>query len=253
MTINAVFDKIAFQYDENRGGEARGREFAEHLAPFLRREDPVLDLGAGTGVVAAAVQAAGFDVVGLDNSSEMLKFAAPRVKHLVWSDMNKLPFIDRFFGTVYCIWAFHLVDNVSAALCEVRRVLKPGGAFLNCSAANGQISPPNDRAGQIVWEMQSALSGRELWRDNPDQLAAYAVSAGFSHERVVEIRHAYTTSAAKIALHLERAGMSTLQRATPDQQRDIVEPAIAALRALPNQDAPIERQRVHQLTILRAF
>lgn len=250
MTKPAIFDSIAFQYDENRGGEERGHRFAASFAPLLDRNERVLEIGVGTGVVASALEAQGFNIIGVDVSREMLKRALNRVRQVVWTDMNALPFVENSFGSVYAVWALHLARNIPEMLHEIRRILITGGAFLNCSAANRNLVPINDRAEEIMLGVHAALAGEELTVDSPKQLEGYADAAGFSFERVVDIPHDYETTPAKIALHLERRGMSVLQRATPEQVRDIIEPALAELKALPEQ--VLHRRRIHQITVLRA-
>lgn len=251
--MNAIFDKIAFQYDENRGGKTRGVQFAEVIDPLIDKNKRVLEMGVGTGVVAGALQNNGCDVIGVDISSEMLKFAVDRVFALVWSDMNKLPFLDDFFGCIYSVWALHLVDDISGSLTEARRVLSSGGCFINCSAANAQVSPLNDPAGQIVADMQLQLSGPQLTRDSPEELEKLCQDAGFAFETVVNLSHTYKTSVSEVIQHIERGGMSTLVKASNKQRLDIIEPALAALRRLPNPDDVILRDRVHQFAVLRAI
>ncbi len=250
MTKPAIFDAIAFQYDENRGGEERGQRFAASFAPLLKRDERVLEVGVGTGVVASALEAQGFNVIGVDVSREMLKRAISRVRQVVWADMNTLPFVENSFGSVYAVWALHLAQNIPEMLHEIRRILIEGGAFLNCSAANRNLVPINDRAEEIMLGVHAALSGEELTVDSPRQLEGYAEAAGFAFERVVDISHDYETTPSKIALHLERRGMSVLQRATPEQVRDIIEPALAELKSLPEQ--VLRRRRMHQIAVLRA-
>ncbi|GGX69226.1 hypothetical protein GCM10007385_42970 [Tateyamaria omphalii] len=250
--MNAIFDKIAFQYDENRGGERRGLQFSEAIEPLIDKNRRVLEMGVGTGVVAGALQNKGYDIIGIDVSSEMLRRAVDRVTALVWSDMNKLPFLDGFFGCVYSVWALHLADDITKALKEVRRTLDDGGCFINCSAANAGVSPPKDPAGQIVAEMQLQLSGPQLSRDAPEELEKLCGEAGFEFETVVNLSHSYKTSVTEVLLHIERNGMSTLVKASEDQRRDIIEPALAKLRDIPNPDDEIIRDRVHQFAVLRA-
>ncbi|HEU4759058.1 MAG TPA: methyltransferase domain-containing protein, partial [Dehalococcoidia bacterium] len=73
------YDPIAPFYDETRGGEERGRRIARQLDPLLRRDIPVIDIGAGTGVVARGLQELGHRVLALDLSREMLRRALPRL------------------------------------------------------------------------------------------------------------------------------------------------------------------------------
>lgn len=245
----ALFDNIAHQYDDNRGGLERGVTFAGALRPHLLDGRRVLEIGVGTGVVAKALKDVGFDVVGIDNSREMLKFAGRRIDHVVWSDMNRLPFLDEYFGSAYSIWSLHLSDDVAHMLQEVRRILQPGGRYMNCSAANG---PLTDEVGSVVWKMQVALATYDLLRDSPQRLAEYAAAAGFKVADHAEIRHSYSTSPAKLALHLERRSMSTLQQATDEQFDNIVRPAIETLRTMADPDGEIVRHTVHKIVVLEA-
>jgi len=253
MKKKAIFDNIAFQYDKNRGGAERGQRFANALLPLINTEKKVLDMGVGTGVVASALQTQGCEVIGIDVSSEMLKHAAQSVRTVIWSDMNSLPFLDSYFACVYSVWSLHLVDDLEASLREIRRVLIEGGCLLNCSAANIVTSTPKDEAGKIMADMQIALRGEEVWYDKPCDLKILCDKVDFKFEKVVKLSHTYKTSISQMIKHIENNGMLTLQMATPQQRESIIEPALAALRKLPDSDAPIEREREHQISVLRAF
>jgi hypothetical protein len=56
------YDRIADRYEELRGGEARAEAIASALAPELFGER-ILDVGVGTGVVAAAFERRGCTVL----------------------------------------------------------------------------------------------------------------------------------------------------------------------------------------------
>jgi len=87
----------------------------------------VLDLGCGTGLLAAWLDRA---VVGLDLSAEMLRLARPRGVAGVQGDQDALPFGSGVFAAVVSFTSF--VDRASAdpAVAEVARVLAPGGLFV---------------------------------------------------------------------------------------------------------------------------
>jgi ubiquinone/menaquinone biosynthesis C-methylase UbiE len=55
------FDRVASRYDEARGGEQRGSAIAEELEPHLpaNTDAPILEVGVGTEVVAAALRRRG--------------------------------------------------------------------------------------------------------------------------------------------------------------------------------------------------
>jgi SAM-dependent methyltransferase len=100
---------------------------------------PALELGVGTGRVAAALARAGVDVYGIDASPAMIARAhrnaepalAPRL-HLAVADMRNFA-IEQRFGLVYAAFGtfHHLLtpDEQLVCLRAVERHLAPGGAF----------------------------------------------------------------------------------------------------------------------------
>src|ERR1700683_1981702 len=60
----AEFDQLAEHYDETRGGETRGEEYAADIHAYLPSGDgPILEIGVGTGVVALGLRRLGRTVV----------------------------------------------------------------------------------------------------------------------------------------------------------------------------------------------
>jgi SAM-dependent methyltransferase len=103
----------------------------------LRPGERVLDVACGTGLVsfraAETVGAAG-RVVGTDISGEMVerarRGAALRdVRNLSFerADAEALPFADASFDAALCGLGLMYVSDPLAALCEMRRLLRPGG------------------------------------------------------------------------------------------------------------------------------
>ncbi len=74
------FDQLAEHYDETRGGERRGDEYAAEIDLELPPGDGIiLEIGVGTGVVALGLRRRGRKVVGLDLSAPMLSRAMERL------------------------------------------------------------------------------------------------------------------------------------------------------------------------------
>jgi ubiquinone/menaquinone biosynthesis C-methylase UbiE len=92
-----------------------------------------LDLCCGTGLHLPGLMELGWDVTGLDISSDQLRRARERMGEkvaLVHGDAAALPFRDRCFDAVVSMFTHTDVDAFSGLLVEVRRVLKPGSVFL---------------------------------------------------------------------------------------------------------------------------
>jgi demethylmenaquinone methyltransferase / 2-methoxy-6-polyprenyl-1,4-benzoquinol methylase len=86
----------------------------------------VLDIAAGTGSISRTLARAGYRVVALDQSAEMLaagEFPGPAVR----ATAERLPFGDGSFDAVTFGYLLRYVDDVSGLLDEVVRVLRPGG------------------------------------------------------------------------------------------------------------------------------
>ena len=93
----------------------------------------ILDVGCGAGLVANQMAKAGYQVTGVDLSSESLQVACEfdetsAVKYLR-ADALDLPFGEQSFDVVLCLDFLEHIENPQAALSEIDRVLKPGGWF----------------------------------------------------------------------------------------------------------------------------
>jgi len=127
----AFFDDRAADYDRLRPA---GETWQGRLDALVRvgdlRGQRVLDVGCGTGAVAAALaEHAAAKVWGVEPSAEMLAVARARVPPgvgLKRGVAEKLPFRDGWFDRVLFSLSIHLVDR-PAALAESARVLVTGG------------------------------------------------------------------------------------------------------------------------------
>ena len=87
----------------------------------------VLDIGGGTGNYARALADAGYDVLVLDVSQDMLSVAASKGLRVRQADATSLPEPDSCADAVTMIAVLHQIPDWQAALSEARRVLRPGG------------------------------------------------------------------------------------------------------------------------------
>jgi ubiquinone/menaquinone biosynthesis C-methylase UbiE len=86
----------------------------------------VLDIGCGTGRVAAALAERGSRVWGVEPEPEMAALARERVSTVKVAPAERLPFKDGWFDRALMWLVLHLVDR-PRALAEAWRVLAPDG------------------------------------------------------------------------------------------------------------------------------
>jgi demethylmenaquinone methyltransferase/2-methoxy-6-polyprenyl-1,4-benzoquinol methylase len=96
----------------------------------------VLDVATGTGLVAFALARRGAEVVGLDQSEDMLFGARAQQAALgplrggvsfVRGEAEHLPFADDSFDALSFTYLLRYVDDPAQTMAELVRVLKPGG------------------------------------------------------------------------------------------------------------------------------
>ena len=94
----------------------------------------ILDAGCGSGPLFAALRDRGAIVTGLDKSAGMLELARRRLgdgADLRVADLGRpLPFPDGAFDDVIASLVLHYLEDWTAPLAELRRVLRPGGRLI---------------------------------------------------------------------------------------------------------------------------
>ena len=86
----------------------------------------MLDIGCGTGRVAAALAERGSRVWGVEPSAEMAALARERISTVKVAPAEQLPFKDGWFERAVIALVIHLVDR-PRAFAEACRVLGDGG------------------------------------------------------------------------------------------------------------------------------
>jgi demethylmenaquinone methyltransferase/2-methoxy-6-polyprenyl-1,4-benzoquinol methylase len=146
---------------------------ARRLRPILQQRNArVLDLCCGTGDLALALARVGpASIVGADFSHAMLVRArtksaksqrvpshsgltAPPPMKFFEADALRLPFADRSFDLITTAFGFRNLANYEAGLCEMQRILKPGGTV----AILEFTEPPVGFLGNVYrWYFRSVL------------------------------------------------------------------------------------------------
>jgi SAM-dependent methyltransferase len=115
-----------------RWSEDDAEAFARLLHPALQPHGRLLDLGGGTGALAALLaRVVPCTVTVVDPSPQMLRYAAGLADvEPVLGDAAALPFTDDTFDAVLVCDAFHHFDHREAAAREITRVVRPGGGVI---------------------------------------------------------------------------------------------------------------------------
>ena len=94
----------------------------------------ILDAGCGSGPLSAALLAKGAIITGFAGSPAMIKLARQRLGEsadLHVADLSQpLPFADGAFDDVVVSLVLHYLQDWTAPLAELRRVMKPGGRLI---------------------------------------------------------------------------------------------------------------------------
>ncbi|MGW7278781.1 class I SAM-dependent methyltransferase [Streptomyces sp. NPDC054844] len=244
--MSSAFDRQATEYDAARGGLERGRQAARDLLPHLA-PGTVLDVGVGTGAVAAALHAADREVLGADLSLPMLHQAVNRLgSAVVCADATALPFASRSVGNVLFAHVLHLVDDLDGAVAEAARVLRPGGRLL---ALHG--SPEPETEDDVVAAMAVLDDLQRARRDSPEAITRAGRAGGL--EPVTSLpaaAHPRAMSPSAFAGSLERREPSFVLGLSEEEFARRVGPVVAALRALPDPEAARRQVWRVRLTVL---
>jgi SAM-dependent methyltransferase len=231
----AEYDAVAELYDETRGGEGRGDEYAADLdARLPAGEGPVLEVGVGTGVVALGLTRRGRRVIGLDVSRSMLWRARGRLGPVVaLGDAMEMPLADASVAHAVSVWVIHAVSDPASLFAEAARVLRPGGRYLVCTT---QRPDTDDVIGQIIVAMSEALEIRGTSVRprlvTPDRVLEWATPAGFEGS-IEPLSRVFTTTVSYELAAIERRAWPTLRELDEETFEQVTRPAIDAMRALP--------------------
>jgi demethylmenaquinone methyltransferase/2-methoxy-6-polyprenyl-1,4-benzoquinol methylase len=130
----------------------------------------VLDVATGTGLVAFALARRGCEVVGLDQSEDMLAVARshlgerPELRHrvtFVQGEAEKLPFDDGEFDALTFTYLLRYVDDRGATMRELARVVKPHARIGMVEFAVPE-SPPLRAAWRVHTRAGLPLIGRAV-------------------------------------------------------------------------------------------
>jgi demethylmenaquinone methyltransferase/2-methoxy-6-polyprenyl-1,4-benzoquinol methylase len=152
------YDRLAEVLSMGQNGRWR-RAMIDRIVPSSPGQ--VLDVASGTaGVALQLASRTSADIVGVDLTQAMLAQGHRNVAdaamssriQLVAGRAEQLPFPDGSFDALTFTYLLRYVDDPQATLCELARVVKPGGAV-----ASLEFLAPPSRFWQFWWHLYTRL------------------------------------------------------------------------------------------------
>jgi ubiquinone/menaquinone biosynthesis C-methylase UbiE len=250
------FDRAASFYDDTRKlPDSVSDSVTQAILDRLPPGRPILECGVGTGRIAAPLLKRGVPLVGVDLSKEMMLRLREKVggAPLAQADVSRLPFPDSVFGALLTIHVLHLVGPWREALREFKRVLAPGGVYLNSQNYRPPDSP-NPRMRDYWHQLLDARG--HTWRrpgaQNHDELTDELRAIG---AQIDEIVVAHWTHSITPRQEIDQITLRT-QSDSWDIPDDALAKSVADLRAWAENefrdlDAPIVVERRFVFDVIR--
>lgn len=154
-------------YDSRLGFVSRfGESLVDVLAP--RHGELVLDIGCGSGDLAARIAEAGAAVIGIDASPEMI--AAARAKY---GNCARVAFqvgraesfaLDQQVDAAFSNAALHWVKDARGAAASIRAAVRPGGRFVAELGGKGNIATIVQTIERVLTDRYGIdAAGRNPW------------------------------------------------------------------------------------------
>ena len=140
-------------YDQNHSFVSKyGNNLIELLAP--QQGERILDLGCGTGDLAKKLDDLGVNVVGVDNSKNMIMEARKKYPLISFAvrDVTELGYNDEF-DAVFSNATLHWVKQSKQALEWIYQSLKQGGRFVAEFGGKGNVQTITD---EIIHQMKDS-------------------------------------------------------------------------------------------------
>jgi ubiquinone/menaquinone biosynthesis C-methylase UbiE len=190
---------------------------ADLLRPWLGSDQRILDAGCGPGGNGAWLAQHG-RVVGVDLARDALAFVRARrpTTTPVQASAEHLPFRDEAFDVVVAVTLLYTVPDDVAAIGEMARVLRPGGALLVLEPAFRSLRRAHD------------VTVHGLRRYRRDELAGLAERSGL-HVRRATYAYSFLAPPAALLGVIERRRALTPNGTGSDVERHALDRVFAPL------------------------
>ncbi len=138
--MDAIYDKIGFEYDTTRKADPT---ILSSLASLLVIESSkkYVDVACGTGNYTSELANFGGEWSAFDHSRKMLSEARTKSPLVKWQqfDVAATSYENDYFDGATCSLAIHHFPDLEKAFAEIARILKSGGKFIIFTATPDQM------------------------------------------------------------------------------------------------------------------
>lgn len=167
----------------------------------------ILDAGCGSGPLSQKLVDRGALVSGFDLSPAMIEIARERLgehAQLRVADLNEpLDYAEDSFDVVMSSLVFHYLHNWDGALCEMRRILRPGGRLI--LSVNHPLLFPLTHPGQDYFRLTQYTDDVSL--------AGLPAQLTYWHRPLHEMTNAFS----RAGFHISRIDEPAFSAATPKE------------------------------------
>lgn len=240
------YARIADRYEKVRGGGERADVYAPALSEWLPNTGRICDVGCGTRIITERLEVSDRRVVGCDISMEMLRQHHERLPGRRFrADAMALPFPDATLDGLSYMWVLHHVGDLTTALMEAGRVLRPGARLV---AISGTPLPRDDDLGPVVDGLQERFRPGQLALGTRVGDVGVEVGLTLIHDDVVT--STALASPNEMAAAIEGGLYSFVWDVSVDEWANGVDPALEQLRSLPDPDRQREQVFRNPIVVL---
>ncbi len=170
--MSTSYQGFAYLYDQfmdNIPYDEWSRYLLSLFADYRISTGTLLELGCGTGTLTKLMAQAGYEIIGIDNSVDMLSLAANKLSdqphvELILQNMQELDCGDMIFDGVYCLCDslnyLLNINDVADTFAGVKQYLRKNGIFIfdlktryfYQEVLGDQVFCDHQEQGSYIWE-----------------------------------------------------------------------------------------------------
>lgn len=210
-----------------------GQDLVQLLNP--QPDERILDLGCGTGQLTAQLAAVGAEVVGLDQSPEMIAQAKANYPEIAFVVADARQFqVERPFDAVFSNATLHWILEADAAIACIHRALKPGGRFVAEFGGKGNVQTIIAALNQALRDLSLPALQHPWYFPSISDYSTRLEQQGFEVTQALLFDRPTRLEAgeAGLANWLQMFTNWQLNLLTPDQQAQVIDSVATQLRPI---------------------